>query len=336
MSPAAPEPPQYPDHTRLLTYIDELGQTQPVKTPADWARRRAHVLQAFQAIAGELPDSSRRVPLDVQELGTTTGRKYTRINLTYQAEPGDRVPAYLLVPNDLKRSAPAMLCLHQTTQVGKDEPAALEGSAELRYAHELAERGYVCLVPDYPSLGDYKYDFAAKGALPSGTMKAIWNNIRGIDLLQALPEVDTRRIGAIGHSLGGHNAIFTALFDWRIRAVVSSCGFTAFADDDLTSWTGPRYMPRLRNVITGPGRPLPFEFHELIAALAPRPFFSNSPQRDDDFSVAGVRKVVASAGEVYQLLEAKDRLQAVYPDTGHAFPAAQREEAYEWLQRELK
>jgi hypothetical protein len=333
--PPAPQTPTYEDHTRLLTYLDDSGRPQPVKTAADWARRRTHILQAFQTVAGELPGSSRRVPLDVKHVDKTDAGKYTRIKLTYQAEPGDRVPAWLLVPNTLTRPAPAMLCLHQTTKLGKDEPAGLAGNSNLHYAHELAERGFVCLVPDYPSLGEYEYDFAAPGALSSGAMKAVWNNIRGVDLLQSLPEVDARRIGAIGHSLGGHNAIFTALFDLRVRAVVSSCGFTALAEDDLASWTGPRYMPRLREFSVGSSRP-PFEFHELIAALAPRPFFTSSPQQDKDFSVAGVRKVLASAGEVYQLLEAKDRLHAVHPATGHEFPAAQREEAYEWLDRMLK
>ena len=86
--------------------------------------------------------------------------------------------------------APAMLCLHQTTRIGKGEPAGLGGLKNLHYAHELAQRGYVCLVPDYPSFGDYDFDFAATGRLPSGSMKAIWNNIRGVDLLESLPEVD--------------------------------------------------------------------------------------------------------------------------------------------------
>jgi hypothetical protein len=335
-SPAEPLTPPYDDHARLMVYVDAAGNTQPVKTPADWARRRAHVLQAFQRIAGRLPDSSRRVPLDVWESERVDGDKYTRIRLTYQAEPLDRVPAYLLVPKRLKNNAPAMLCLHQTVKSGKGEPAGLGGSSNLRYAQELAERGYVCLVPDYPSFGEYELDFAAKGAPASGTIKAVWNNIRGVDLLQSLPEVDARRIGVIGHSLGGHNAIFTALFDLRIRAIVSSCGFTALSDDDLPSWTGPRYMPRLRSVVESSSPSLPFEFHELIAALAPRPFFTNSPQRDSDFSVAGVRKVMAAAGEVYQLHAAADRLQADYPDTVHDFPQPQREAAYEWLESVLK
>ncbi len=63
----------------------------------------------------------------------------------------------------------------------------------------------------------------------SATVKAVWDNMRAVDLLRSLPEVDPERIGAIGHSLGGHNAIFTAVFDERIKVVVSSCGFTALA-----------------------------------------------------------------------------------------------------------
>ena len=47
-------------------------------------------------------------------------------------------------------------------------------------------------------------------------MKAIWNNVRAIDLLESLPEVDPDAIGCVGHSLGGHNGLFTAAFDTRI------------------------------------------------------------------------------------------------------------------------
>ena len=62
-----------------------------------------------------------------------------------------------------------MLCLHQTIKIGKGEPAGLGGSDHLDYAHELAQRGYVCLAPDYPSFGDYPYDFGDDG-YDSGTM----------------------------------------------------------------------------------------------------------------------------------------------------------------------
>lgn len=60
-------------------------------------------------------------------------------------------------------------------------------------------------------------------------MYGIVNRTRGIALLVQHPRVDKRRIGVVGHSLGGHNALFVAAFDDRIRISVTSCGFTAFA-----------------------------------------------------------------------------------------------------------
>src|SRR5439155_1051443 len=143
----------------------------------------------------------------------------SRKKISYQTDsPERRVKAFLFLPKVGQASQPAILCLHQTTNIGKGEPAGLGGNPNLHYALHLAERGYVTLAPDYPSFGDYKYDFA-KSNYKSGSMKAIWNNMRAVDLLQSLPEVDGDRIGCIGHSLGGHNTMFTAVFDPRIKAM---------------------------------------------------------------------------------------------------------------------
>ena len=94
---------------------------------------------------------------------------------------------------------------------------------------ELAERGYVVLAPAYPLMAGYQPDLDRLG-YRSGTMKAIWDNIRGLDLLESLPMVKKAEFGAVGHSLGGHNAIYTAVFDQRIKVVVSSCGFVQVSD----------------------------------------------------------------------------------------------------------
>ena len=93
-------------------------------------------------------------------------------------EPGSIVYAWLLIPYGA-HNAPAALCLHQTTQIGKDEPAGLGGKANLHYAAELAERGYVALAPDYPSFGDDKTDFQRDvygRGYRSGSMKGIVNH----------------------------------------------------------------------------------------------------------------------------------------------------------------
>src|SRR5262249_6532397 len=152
-------PPLYPDHNHLLTLRTPDGKESTIATAADWGRRRAQIKAHVESVMGPLPDPSRRVPLDTQITSMVNAGKYYRHAITFASEPGDRVPAWLLIPKGLKKPAPAMLCLHQTTKIGKDEPVGLGGLPHLHYADELAERGYVCIVPDYPSFGEYEYDF---------------------------------------------------------------------------------------------------------------------------------------------------------------------------------
>jgi esterase/lipase len=327
------------DHRSVLAHLDPSGQVRPVTDLWEMGRRRRQILAGMERAMGPLPGPDRRVDLHVQVISAADCGRYVRRRIQYSPEMGDRVPAYLLVPRNLTAAAPAMLCLHQTVAIGKDEPAGLGERRTLRYAHELAERGYVCLVPDYPSFGEYPYDFTAAGDRhESGTMKAVWNNLRGVDLLEAVPEVDRDRIGAIGHSLGGHNALFTAAFDLRIKAVVTSCGFTAFHDyyqGKLAGWTSERYMPRIRDVYGNDPNRVPFDFQEVLAAIAPRAVFVNAPQHDENFEVRGVEKVMREAEQVFGLYHAKERLRVEYPDCDHEFPDEVRMEAYRFLDEVL-
>lgn len=343
----AAEPVSYPNHANLLVVRDEQGAERPVKTPADWAVRRQHLLDNMQLVMGVLPGEDRRVPLDVKVISEEQTEKYLRRKITYVPEPDDLVWAWLLIPKSVPENlkspsgkGPAMLCLHQTTTIGKDEPAGLGGLPNLHYGHELAERGYVCLIPDYPSFGEYPYDFKTKGAhYASGSMKAIWNNIRAVDYLVTLMEVDPQRIGVIGHSLGGHNSLFTATFDPRLRAVVSSCGFTPFPDyygGKLVGWTSDRYMPRIRDLYQNDPAQVPFDFYEILGGLTPRSFFSNSPIGDTNFDIHGVRKAFAEAAKIYALHEVPNNLRLVTPDVGHDFPPETRQQAYEFLDAQLK
>jgi dipeptidyl aminopeptidase/acylaminoacyl peptidase len=339
--PQGPPPPSYPDHTRLLVVRDISGRERPVRTPADWEIRRGHILAHLQEVMGPLPGKERHAPSAIQVVETHQERGLTRFKVRFVSEPGDLVPAWLLVPDAAAgspRRRPAILSLHQTTGIGKDEPAGLGQNPDLDYGRELAERGYVTISPDYPNFGEYQRDVYAMG-YASASMKAIWNNLRAIDLLCERPDVDPARIGVIGHSLGGHNAIFTALFEPRIKAVVSSCGFNAFPfyyKGDIQGWSHKGYMPRLRERYQLDLSRVPFDFPELIAALAPRAFFTNSPLHDANFEVDGVRLCLEAARPVYALLGRPARLEAVFPEAGHSFPAAARQSAYAFLDRWLK
>ncbi|HEX5446354.1 MAG TPA: alpha/beta fold hydrolase [Pirellulales bacterium] len=351
---APPDAAPANNHQRLLEYLDDGGQTRPVANREDWQRRRAQIIAGMEAAMGPLPKRDAHLPLDPQIEEVKEEEGYTRLKMTIAVAnpPGegeqaadddnqhqDRLPLYLLLP---KRPAgqrlPAMLALHQTVAIGKDEPVGLGNRVNLKYGQELARRGYVVAAPDYPSFGEYPYDFKKSG-YASGTMKGIVNHMRAVDLLVSRPEVDAERIGVIGHSLGGHNSMFVGVFDQRLKVIVSSCGWTPFHDyygGKIAGWTSDRYMPRLRDVYQlNPDR-VPFDFYEVVAALAPRAFFSNSPLNDANFDVVGVRKAIAAVQPVYALFGAADRLQVRYPDSAHDFPPEVREEAYRFIDEVLR
>jgi dienelactone hydrolase len=347
----APATPSYPDRFDVLRVASADGKSTTARTPAEWEPRRRHIAAALERVMGPFPNPAKRVALDVkvlEEVKLEGG--LLRRKLTYQSDATDRVAAYLFIPErrleatgtsaragDLQPppKLPAVLCLHQTTKLGKAESAGLVDNPK-QYALHLAQRGYVTFAPDYPSFGDSKYDFDPRHGYASGTMKAIWDNVRAVDLLESLPEVDAARLGVIGHSLGGHNAMFTAVFEPRLRVIVSSCGFTTFRKDDLPSWTGKVYMPRIAGEFGNDAARVPFDFPEIVAAFAPRPFLTCSAEGDTDFDVSGVRDVLTAARPVYALHGQAGNLVGYYPKGPHAFPDDARKVAYDFLDRHLR
>jgi dienelactone hydrolase len=335
--------PWYEDRKNLLFYQDATGATLPVKSEADWAKRVAHVRANLELVMGKLPPPE-SLPLDPSFDGGMRLEKYTRRHVTFLAEKGDRIPGWLLVPHGAGAGdrRPAMICLPGSSAPGKDRPTGVVPAPGMAYAHELAERGYVCLALDYPLLHtkEYRTD-PYKLGYASATMKGIVNHRRGVDLLRSLPEVNGDAIGVIGHSLGGHNALFLAIFDERIKAVVSSCGYNVFAKHNggnVAAWSSRFYMPRIKEVYGDDPARIPFDFTEVLAALAPRPVFTNAPLHDvPDFEVSGVRDCFTAAIPVYrEIFKAEDRLDVRYPDAGHEFPDAERQAAYTFLDKYLR
>lgn len=333
-------------HQQLGYYLDADGRRQPIDTPEAWAQRRKQILTGMEAVMGPLPadvrdGSGRTRPLDLKVLAEVEQAGIPRQTISFASRNGERVTAYLYVPKGIgageKRAA--MLALHPTGAPGK-EIVAGGGKANREYGFELAQRGYIVIAPDYVTFGDQKSHDFAKDDYASGTMKGIVDHMRCVDLLQSRGDVDPERIGVIGHSLGGHNAIFAAVFDERIKAIVSSCGWCPFHDyyegKKLANWAQQRYMPWVVEKFNASPDAMPFDFYELVAALAPRPFYSNSPLRDSNFDYRGVKKAGRECRKIYDLLGASTALQLRYPDCEHDFPNFQRRESYAMLDAALK
>jgi dienelactone hydrolase len=325
----------------VLAVTNNDGQVSIATTIDQWQQRRREILSAMQSVMGPLPQRSDRSPPAMTVLEEVDCDTYIRQTISYQSQAGCDTPAYLCIPKtalqDKSRPVPAVLCLHPTDDVvGHKVVVGLGGKANRQYASELAQRGYVTLSPSYPLLANYQPDLAKLG-WESGTLKAVWDNIRGIDLLQSLPFVRDESIAAIGHSLGGHNAVYTAVFDDRIRAVVSSCGLDSYRDyygGDPSrwllgkGWTSQRYMPRLAQY-GGHLNDIPFDFDQMLAALAPRSVMVIAPLHDSNFRAASVDRVAEEARKVFALYGNPERLRVLHPDCGHDFPDEMRQTAYQ-------
>ncbi len=337
---------EYSDSLKLLVYKTNFGKNKRVKTLAEWKMKRLQILDGMQKAMGLLPDRTKLPALNINILDSIKEEGYTRYAINFTVEQNELLPAYLYVPlpKGIPKKLPAMLVLHETDPLGKKALSGISSSPNKAYAKELAQRGYVVVAPDYPGFGDMEdYNFETD-RYQSGTMKAIFNHMRCIDLLQARKDVDPKRTGVLGHSLGGHNALFVAAFDTRIKVIVSSCGWTLFDyynngkqnTNTLGPWAQEVYMPFIRDKYNLDASKLPFDFDEIIAALAPRPFFSNSPLNDANFDVNGVKKGIANASSVYRFFNAAQNLQVRYPGSGHDFIPEVRLEAYQFIDKALK
>jgi pimeloyl-ACP methyl ester carboxylesterase len=338
----SPKKPSNINHKSLMVYYDKDGNEQPIKNVKDWESRRQLILQGMQEAMGPLPSRDKNTPsLDVKVHETFKTELFERRKISLQVEPDHRLYAYLFLPAELEpnKKTAAILALHPTHKQGKGDTAGLTKRKNRSYGLELANRGYVVIVPDYPSFGcDSSYNFTTDQYV-SGSMKGIYNHMRCVDYICSLDFVDENRLGVIGHSLGGHNAMFVAAFDQRLKAIVSSCGWTPFHDyykGNIKGWTSDRYMPRLRDVYNLDPNLVPFDFYEVAGALAPRAFFSNSPLNDSNFDVRGVKKATAEAEKIYALYNAEQMLLVRYPDDKHDFPPQIRKESYQLLDRILE
>jgi dienelactone hydrolase len=297
---------------------------------------------------GKFPGAEKRCPLEIKIEEEVDNGDHVRRLLTYQSEPGSRTPAYLLLPKTAATAPagllPAVLCLHPTNLELGHQVVVKSGITENRaYGLELVRRGFVVIAPAYPLMANYQPDLG-KLRYASGTMKAIWDNVRALDLLETLPFVKRDGFGAIGHSLGGHNAIFTAVWEPRVKVVITSCGFDSFRDyyggdqrnwQQGRGWTQERYMPRLASY-AGKLRTVPFDFDELLAAIAPRRVFINAPTGDGNFQASSVDRLVTAARPIFALLGNPGALEVEHPESGHDFPEAMRERAYSILDKELR
>lgn len=353
---AVPEP-QEPEPMQRPYRLDELNEKglpsvlAGVKTEEDWQKKRAEILQVWQAYTGERPQ---RPAPNVRILSEEDLGDHIRQRIEYDAAYGDTIPAWLLIPKGAEQAEkplPAVLSLQHTNKHGAAPNATDQGGDNRKYAVDLVRRGYIVLAPDAMTSGDRI--FQGRGAfnsIPFERQHPQWSTVgknlsdhqQAVDVLSAHPLVDPERIGTIGLSFGGYNVFFLAAEEPRIKAVVSICGVFPFrgqTERNIDHWEYRQmpytHIPRLsEDMAKGV---VPFEFNEIMALAYPTPQLYYGGQNDRIFpNWEAVAEAFMDVYGLYRHFGKTEDFEGIMSTGIHDFPPIARTLSYDFLDKHLK
>ena len=307
---------------------------EPVRDLAGWAKRREAIRAAWLSFLGPLPAPPANNKIEV--LKSESLPNVTRQLIRYECEAGLFVEAYLLRPDSAKfpGARPGIVAMHSTTTKTIDEIAGVDGRESRHLGLGLAQRGFIVICPrcflwqDVATLPEAVDKFRQRHPNALGMHKMLYDARRAVDILEAQPGVDSKRLGAVGHSLGAKEALYLAAFDDRIQAAVASEGGLALRS---TNWDASWYLgPKIREAS--------FErnHHELLALMAPRAFLilggeSGSGAADGERSWP----LIEAALPVYRLHTKSPRIGLLNHRQGHSIPDDAGAKLIEWLETYL-
>ena len=207
----------------------------------------------------------------------------------------------------------------------------------------LVNAGYAVLAFDQAGFGSRMAEFGPfYQRHPHWSLmgRMVEDTTRAVDALSADAAIDPARISVFGYTIGGTVGLYAAALDSRIKSVVSISGFTPMRSDTAERGTGglARYseeralLPRLGFFIGNETR-LPYDFDELIAAIAPRSVLVIEPTMDRATSPADVRHAVMRARQIYELYAAGDKLTLHEPVDYTRLTSATQDWAVRWMNR---
>jgi len=158
----------------------------------------------------------------------------------------------------------------------------------------------------------------------------LWDDIRTVDYLASRPEVDAKRLGCVGLSVGGYRSFMLAALEPRIKAAVAVGWMTSLASqirEQVIHSIGLTFH------VIGLYRYL--DLPDLSAAIAPRALLVINGSQDRLFNLAGVRAAFDKIGRCYAKAGVPDRQRCRLYDAPHEFNLQMQAEAWEWLEKWL-
>lgn len=281
-------------HDDLGTYSSPLVTDGGVaiETPEAWEQRREQLLAEWHKLLGPWPELITEPKVEILE--TVQRGSITQHRIRFKWTPTEQTIGYLLIPSR-PEPMPAVLTVYY-----EPETAIGQGKTWRDFAWQLAQRGFVALsIGTTDATADKTYSLyypSLTNAEVQPLSMLAYAAANAWHVLADRPEVDSQRIGVVGHSFGGKWAMFAScLFDKFACAAWSDPGIVFDETRPSVNYWEPWYLGyhpqpwRKRGMITPENpasglypelRGAARDLHELHALMAPRPFFVSGGSED--------------------------------------------------------
>jgi dienelactone hydrolase len=313
-----------------------IAETDPTFS-AFQQRRRANLW----SLLGELPWQHEPAPPKL--VSREEHDTYTLERLILDLNGIEPVPALLMIPRKIKHPAPGLLFIHWHAgqyDLGKEQ--LLKGtSVQPAYSPVLAEMGVVTLAIDSWCFGERQHDTNGKRGEEDAFKLALWrgqvlwgmmifDEFRALSYLASRPEVDPKRLGATGMSMGATKTWWLAALDPRVQLAIDICCLTDYdsliAEHNLSGHSISYFVPSLLKQ---------FDTTAINELIVPRPHLSVNGRKDPLTPPAGVENIRENLLPLYRQHGHQEDLRIELFDCAHEETPEMRNLVTDWLRQHL-
>jgi hypothetical protein len=289
LSPCFAPPAEYAGEYAQVRSVLTFADGRRVRNGDDWATRRSEILEKWNSVLGKWPALLKNI--EVKEHSREAVEDFTRHRIEFEIAPGRKTIAYLLRPRG-PGPFPAVVDVFYYPEDGAGLKA--ERRQQHDFGYQMVKRGFVALcigqnpTPPKPNADLYYPSWDKAELQPLSYLAYVAANAH--TMLSERDDVDSKRIGIVGHSYGGKWAMFAGALNDKFAAVCMSDPGIMFneARANVNYWE-PWYLGyekgtefRERGVLKRKSDRLGayktimaegMDLHELHALIAPRPFF---------------------------------------------------------------
>jgi dienelactone hydrolase len=169
-------------------------------------------------------------------------------------------------------------------------------------------------------------------ALAGATWPGIvfWDDMRTVSYVASRPDVDPKRIGCVGISMGGYRSLFLSALDQRIRAGCVT-GFMSTVRPMMRAHIDTHSMIHFL-----PGLHRYLDWPDVAALAAPRALMVQQCSRDGLFPLEGMKAAVTGIGRSFDKAGYSANFTGRFYDAPHRFTLAMQDEAFSWLDQKLE